>query len=162
MYLSKPRAEQGFTLIEIMMVVVIIGILVAIAYPNYQGYIVHSNRTEAFSMLNDAAARQERFFAQNNKYIKGENNTDDSIKNLGIPNVNLTADNKVESISGHYELELTYEADKSDGGYTLTATPQGSQARDEELNKCYQLALNAKGQQGAFRLDGSAAENCWR
>lgn len=158
----KARTEQGFTLIEVMIVVVIIGILVAIAYPNYQGYVVHSNRAEAFALLNDAAARQERYFAQNNEYITGKNNTTLSIENLKIPNTTPIDQDEIFSTNKYYTLKVEAKADKSDGGYAFTATPQGSQARDEELNKCYQLTLEANGKQSAFRLDGSAAENCWR
>lgn len=60
--------HKGFTLIELMTVVVIIGILAAIAYPSYSRYVQKGYRTEAKSALLDLAARQERHYAQNYRY----------------------------------------------------------------------------------------------
>lgn len=53
--------SNGFTLIELMIVVGILGILAAIAYPNYMEYVQRSNRSEGQALLQDAAAGQERF-----------------------------------------------------------------------------------------------------
>jgi type IV pilus assembly protein PilE len=62
------NAEKGFTLIELMIVVVIVGVLMGIALPAYQGYTLRAHRSEAHASLLDIAARQERFVAQNNTY----------------------------------------------------------------------------------------------
>ena len=58
----------GFTLVEIMIVIAILGILSAIAIPSYQEYIRKSRRTDAKEALLSAAALQERYFLQNNHY----------------------------------------------------------------------------------------------
>lgn len=60
--------HKGFTLIELMIVVVIIGIISAIAVPAYQGYTRKANRTDGKSALAETAARQENFFANNLRY----------------------------------------------------------------------------------------------
>ena len=60
--------SRGFTLIELMIVVVIMGILAAFAYPNYTRYIVESRRSDAQIGLTQLAALQEKFFSQCNSY----------------------------------------------------------------------------------------------
>src|SRR5690554_8105325 len=62
------RRPHGFTLIEVMIVVAIIGILAAVALPSYREHVLRGNRAEGQAMLVAAAARQERYRAQNGAY----------------------------------------------------------------------------------------------
>ena len=59
---------RGFTLIELMIVIVIVGILFAIALPSYQSSVLRGHRADAQGILMDISAREERFMAQNNTY----------------------------------------------------------------------------------------------
>lgn len=129
-----PKQQQGFTLIEVMVVVVIIGILASIAYPSYQEYVRRANRAEGQAFLQDIAARQERYFSQNNKYITTVND----IASLGAQS---------SSETGKYELTIS-DADN----YTLTADPNFTDDR------CGKLTLNAVGIKGA---DGTVSD-CWK
>lgn len=135
------NGQQGFTLIEVMIVVVIIGILAAIVYPNYSEYVKRGNRSEGQAFLNDVSARQERFFAQNNQYI---------IKDADVGKLALK--NGIKSETGKYELALSQEA--NDGGYTLTAEEQFDDP------KCGNLTLNARGVRGSTGTMSTA--DCWR
>lgn len=126
------KNNKGFTLIEVMIVVAIIGILAAIAYPSYDEYVKRGNRTEGQAYLLDMAARQERYFSQNNEYA-------DTVTKLGLSsNVSET---------GKYTLTIG-----TNNGYTLTATQQFNDT------KCGNLTLNALGEKGA----GGSVDDCWR
>lgn len=65
---SVSRRNRGFTLIELMIVVVIVGILAAIALPSYQNQVRKTKRSEAKSALTELASRQEKYYAQCNQY----------------------------------------------------------------------------------------------
>ncbi|MEP7208792.1 MAG: type IV pilin protein [Casimicrobiaceae bacterium] len=65
------RSERGFTLIEVMVVVAIIGILATIAFPAYSDYIQRSRITEATTRLADFRVRMEQFFLDNRTYANG-------------------------------------------------------------------------------------------
>ncbi|HZJ96165.1 MAG TPA: type IV pilin protein [Thiopseudomonas sp.] len=114
--------SKGFTLIEVMIVVAIIGILAAIAYPSYDEYVKRGNRTEGQAFLQDVAARQERYFSQNNEYA-------DTAAKLNV---------STGSETGKYTLSIA-----TSDGYTLTATQQFNDT------KCGNLTLNALGVKGA-------------
>jgi len=135
---SPYRRQNGFTLIELMVTVVIIGILASIAFPSYQEFVKRGNRTEGQAFLSEVAARQERYFAQNNEY------TDDVDK--------LKLKNGSTSETGKYELSIDVVA--GDGGYTLTAEQQFNDTA------CGNLTLTATGVKG---VSGSkAAADCWK
>ena len=59
---------RGVTLLELMIVVVVVGILAAIAYPNYRDFSDRAKRNEAKALLLEIAVNQERFYLQNNTY----------------------------------------------------------------------------------------------
>lgn len=144
------NAEKGFTLIELMIVVVIIAILAAIAIPAYQEYIFRSRRAEAQSLLNEAAAREERWRAQNGKYMTESTPTD--IAKLKLPQVD-------KSENGYYTLGIAVAVAGDDGGYTLTATRAGPQASD---TKCGDFTLDATGKKGMVADKPGTVADCWR
>jgi len=110
--------STGFTLIELMIVLVIIGIVMSIAVPSYQGYVLRSHRTDAHSSLLDIAARQERYVAQN---VTGY--TKNIVADLKLANAN--------SSKGYYALSVSDAPCTNIANcYTIIATAVGSQAND--------------------------------
>ncbi|WP_454912819.1 type IV pilin protein [Variovorax gossypii] len=141
------NAEKGFTLIELMITVAVIGILAAIAYPSYTEYGFRSRRVEAQNLLNDAAARQERWKAQNGKYAASAD-----LAKLKLPNGNT-------SENGYYTLTLTQASDGSDGGYAFKAARAGVQTADR---KCGDFTLDATGKKAMAADTPGTVATCWR
>ncbi|WP_314733635.1 type IV pilin protein [Variovorax sp. CY25R-8] len=138
------NAEKGFTLIELMITVAIVAILAAIAYPSYTEYVRRSRRVEAQNLLNDAAARQERYRAQNGSYVT---NADDLGK-LKLPN-------GTTSPGGYYTLTVATD----DSGYLMTATRAGAQTSDP---KCGNFTLTATGVRDMAAGTPGTTALCWR
>ena len=123
---------RGITLLELMIVVVIVGILAAIAYPSYQEYVLRSHRADAQADLLELAQWLERRYTVNNQYS-------------GTLPFNQTP----RSGAARYNLTVTFPNNQS---FTLTATPAGAQAGDT----CGTMTINQLGATTA------AQANCWR
>ena len=65
--------QQGFGVLEVMIVMIIMVILASLSYPKYDAQVKRSKRLEGQAFLADVAARQARYFAQNNRYITDSN-----------------------------------------------------------------------------------------
>ena len=131
---------RGFTLVELMIVVVIIGILAAFAYPSYQEQVRKTKRSDGKAMLMEVAQELERCYTRFGAY----------------DNAACSAANDLPKTSPeeHYEISATA---LSATAFTLDATPQGSQANDTE---CAVLRLTSTGVQGS--QGGNLDPNgCW-
>lgn len=113
--------RNGFSLIELMVVVAIVAILVALALPSYTHYVRKANRTEAQELLLNWANNQELWRATHTTYADGA--TD-----LGVP----SHDKYTFTVTGTTALN-----------YLLTATATGAQAKDQEKGaSCEAITLN--------------------
>ena len=142
---------RGFTLTELMVVVAIVGILAAVAYPAYTEHVVKTRRTDAQASLMDLAARMERHFAENNTYANA------TIASAAATDVLSSA----TSPEGWYTLAITAANGSS---YTLQATPQNAQGTADTW--CQSLTLNSLGARGVANGPAGAptwnATQCWR
>ena len=148
--LGLARGQSGVTLIEMMIVVVIVGILTAIAYPSYSRYVIRSKRVAAKSALLLVADRQEQFMGNNKRYAA-------SLTALGFAADTFPIDDNGESVTAgasDHVYSLTISA-SSAITFTVEAAPQGAQASGD--TDCGTLSLNHAGARGQT----GSADNCW-
>ncbi|HEX5788569.1 MAG TPA: type IV pilin protein [Woeseiaceae bacterium] len=129
---------RGITLMELMIVVVIVGILAAVAYPNYRDFAARAKRNEAKAALLQIATNQERFYLNNNEYTE-------NMQNLGF-NV---SDNFVTE-TGSYNIDV---AGANATTYTATATYLKA---DNEAGKCATFTIQPNGDRTSAPL-----ADCW-
>ena len=122
---NTPRryGSGGFTLIELMIVVAIVGILAAIAYPSYTKYIQSTRRGDAQAALLDFAQTLERYHTTKGTY-KGAGS--DSGGNTGAPTI-FPTEAPLDGNTKYYDLTIQ---SASDGAFTIRATPKGAQSGD--------------------------------
>lgn len=126
----KLRLHSGFTLIEVMIVVAIIGILAAVAYPSYQESVRKSARADAQADLMELAQISERFFTTNNRYDQTR---------AGAPYVLPFAQSPRSGANPRYNINFAVPAPGQ--AYLLQAVPAGAQVADT----CGTLSINQLG-----------------
>lgn len=146
---SRPRGthlHRGFTLIELMICVAIVGILTSVAMPSFESQLQRARRTDALVAAMQVQSAQERFRSNTRAY--------GSLAEIGVP---------ARSSAGHYALQI--EAISAEG-YALRATAGGLQARDKT---CRHLRLTSNGMNPVYASgpDASVANpaaanrSCW-
>ena len=140
--------EKGFSLMELMIVVAIVGILAAIAYPSYQNYVLRTGRADGQAKMMEIIQAQERFYSQNQTYTT----------NLGAGAGGLAygvaANAAVPSAEGRYTIQAAACANSTIARCViLTATRIGAQQQD---NECGNLTLDSRGTKGATNV-----ARCW-
>jgi type IV pilus assembly protein PilE len=138
------HTHRGFTLIEVMIVVVIVGVLFGIALPGYQNSMEKGRRSDARSALLDAANRQEQYMLDRGTYTA-------DMEDLGY------SEDPAVSQDGHYSVA----AAACDGGsiarcFTLTATPRSDSPQADDT-RCTKFELGSDGS----KTSAPDEENCW-
>ena len=139
---QPPAPEAGFTLLELMVVLVIVSILAAVAYPSYLQSVKRGYRSEARIALLEAQQFMARFYAASSRYTLDE-----------AGSVSPTLPQRLQMVpadSPRYRLSLSATLNS----FTLTATPTGS-------DECGNLTLSHTGVKGRSGSQVSVAE-CWR
>ncbi len=141
---SQPGRAHGFTLIELMIVVAIVAILAAVAYPLYQNYLLRAHRTAAITTLLHIAGQEERYYSTHNAYATGLTGLGYAATGIQVPNS-----------TAYYRVTL---ATNTAEDYIITASPVGSQKRDRQCQIFTLNGLGIKSIQGGTK----SATQCWR
>lgn len=126
------KTQKGFTLVELMIVVVVIGILASIGIPSYNDYVTRGKLVEATSALSDGRVKMEQFFQDNRTYVGGTAPAETTNFTYAPSNLSTTT----------YTITATGKGNLSTFSYTIdqantktSATPWGNSATCWVTNK---------------------------
>lgn len=134
------KSQTGFTLIELMVTVAIVGILASLAYPSYIEHVARARRADAQTVLMEGAQAMQRYYSAHNTYAS-------ATLPSGVQVVPRFADSGQKT----YDVTVT-SADAA--GFTLTATP----VRTDAL--CGNLTLTGAGVKG--KTGSGSLSDCWK
>lgn len=150
MAISVRKESTGFTLIELMIAVAIVGVLASIAIPSYQNHVLRAGRTEAISALSQIASLQERYRLDHNAYATG-------LDQLNLPGMTVNgtgASAWATTENGRYTIHFWPAATATT--FTLEARAYGSQTRDTACNY-FRMT-----QTGMRSVGVGAVTKCWK
>jgi len=155
---TKIKSNRGFTLIELMIAIAIIGILAAVALPAYSDYVIRAKRVEATGLLLELSSFMERFFTENGQYHQDR---DVAPVAVALPFIQSPKDGGIAAYNIAFSTAATATV------FTITATPVGKQVSDTD---CDAVSIDQTGTKcilgGAKCSDGTAADkdavaDCW-
>lgn len=167
----RKSGMGGFTLMELMVSIVVVGILAAIGYPQYTKYIRETRRSDATINLARIAALQEKFYTECGVYTQNFNGAIFS----PVPAIRCTGlgagpvAGSLTTVDGYYTLTIPVLLPgpapanvAGGGGYRLSAAPAGGQLPDAA--NCTTLTIDNTGVKTATGTDGNLTNGgkCWK
>ena len=144
------KAQKGFSLVELMVVVAIVAILAAVAIPAYTQHTIKSNRAAAESFIMGVSNKQEQYILDARQYAGVAAAPGDA---TGLTTLGMTVP---VDVSKNYNITIG-SVSLTPPNYTVTATPIGSQLTSD--TNCGSVSIN---QAGTKNITGtSTVANCW-
>ena len=138
---KMKKNMRGFTLVELMITVVIVGIIAGWAMNSYRGTVIKANRTDAKTKLLEIMQKEERYFSEKSTYTT-------TLTDIGFSSSSVATD------KGYYLITAAAAGAGLTDGIILTATPQAKQANDVD---CKNFILNSNGQ----KTVSTGSTTCW-
>jgi type IV pilus assembly protein PilE len=149
----RDNRQRGFTLIEMMIVVTVIGLLAALAFPTYMDQVRKARRSDGQDGLTRAVQRMELQYARNATYV-------------GATLDNIAPTNITQSTDGYYTITITAQGVTN---YTLRATPNtrafalpAREIINQQLDYVIWFDINSQGQKTHLRRDGQPPHVGWK
>ena len=146
------RTQTGFTLLELMITVAVIGILAAVAYPSYTAYIARSYRSAAQSFMYSVASQQEKVMLNARSYFEISGTAAEQAAKWAAVSLSVPTE-----VSNHYTVTVAVNMAATPPTYVITATAGAAQAARDA--KCGNLTLD---QAGVKTESGTGTvADCW-
>lgn len=152
---SGIRPDEGFTLVELMVVVLIIAILLVIAVPSYRSSVLKSHRTEAKSILLDLAGREERYMGTNGTYTSDPTQLGFST-GFGNPFGNGYYSIATPTITAGTLTSSTAAAVPAQ--FQFVASAISGQVKD---SSCAKFTIDQSGTQVSYDSSNNVSTGCW-
>lgn len=147
---AARRRLRGFSLMELMITVAIVGIIAAVALPSYSAYIARGKRADARGQLLQAAQWMQRFYAANDKYnVDRAGSTSQTLMPAQLKK------SPADAAEGKETYTLTVEASTS--AYTLTMAPVGADMVNDACGKYTLTSTGVRGVKDATKT----RDDCW-
>jgi type IV pilus assembly protein PilE len=149
--MHRRRSDSGFTLLEVLTAIVVVGVLAAIAIPSWRTHLLRARRGDATAALIELQRAQDAFFGRRARYADSTRLTAPVPDGLGLAAV---------SAGGFYRIEMATSADGLNYNATARVVATAGQSDD---TRCVALSIDHVGQRRAVDSEGNdRTPDCWK